>query len=326
MLPASAQDTLHHPTPSCPPPQLIDAFIFYNEFPLLSYRLSLLSPLVDKFVLIEARQTHRGSPKPLHFDDRKEEPQFKRHEEKLVHVVVDLPYPTRELAEGRSWENEAFQRNAIAQVLDSLDLPGRTDQDFGCAAADLLLVSDVDEIPDPSVLAALKESSYAPPGTVPSSSSVLPPLLNLKMEMYYYTLRYKITSLPWLAPKLVTVPEFRRRLSEGETASTIRNLVAEQSAKSGWHLSYFGGVEMIGNKIREFAHQEFNTGEFDDAAMLEDRVRRGVDLFGRESVKMAVVERAENDYLPADLHVLEALVDVWGEGLGSGQVEIAAAA
>lgn len=124
----------------------------------------------------------------------------------------------------------------------------------------------------------------------------------------------------------MTVPEFRRRLSEGETASTIRNLVAEQSAKSGWHLSYFGGVEMIGNKIREFAHQEFNTGEFDDAAMLEDRVRRGVDLFGRESVKMAVVERAENDYLPADLHVLEALVDVWGEGLGSGQVEIAAAA
>lgn len=37
---------------------IIDCFIFNDEYKLLEYRLKMLYYIVDKFVIVEARQTH----------------------------------------------------------------------------------------------------------------------------------------------------------------------------------------------------------------------------------------------------------------------------
>ena len=52
--------------------KIIDCFTFYNEFKLLNYRLSILYPIVDYFIIVESNLTHSGSDKPFYFDENKE--------------------------------------------------------------------------------------------------------------------------------------------------------------------------------------------------------------------------------------------------------------
>ena len=46
---------------------IYDCFTFFNELELLELRLNELADVVDKFVLVEATQTHTNKPKPLHY-------------------------------------------------------------------------------------------------------------------------------------------------------------------------------------------------------------------------------------------------------------------
>ncbi len=62
---------------------------FFNELDLLEARLSEMARMVDHFVVIEARQTFRGDPKPLYFQENSH--LFARWSAQLDHVVVDLP-------------------------------------------------------------------------------------------------------------------------------------------------------------------------------------------------------------------------------------------
>ena len=48
---------------------IYDCFTAFNELELLEIRLHELSPVVDRFVLVEATRTHSNLPKPLYFRD-----------------------------------------------------------------------------------------------------------------------------------------------------------------------------------------------------------------------------------------------------------------
>ena len=54
-----------------------DCFSFFNELDLLEIRLNVLKDAVDKFVLVEAGETHSGKPKPLYFKEN--EARFAAH-------------------------------------------------------------------------------------------------------------------------------------------------------------------------------------------------------------------------------------------------------
>ena len=107
---------------------IIDGFTFYNEFDILKKRLRYLSPVIDKFVLVESTVTHRGEPKELLFEKNRE--MFSEWLDKIIHIVVcDNP-------DGDDpWKRENHQRNCIVRGLEGI-------QDDA-----LVMVSDVDEIP-----------------------------------------------------------------------------------------------------------------------------------------------------------------------------------
>ena len=109
-----------------------DTFTFFNELDLLEIRLNELNDVVDKFVLTEATLTFQGKPKPLYFNENKQ--RFKSFEGKIIHVVVDQ-YP--ENPADNSWIYEHHQRDMIAKGLRN------------CLPEDTIIVSDIDEIPDP---------------------------------------------------------------------------------------------------------------------------------------------------------------------------------
>jgi len=116
--------------------------MFYNEFELLGLRLKEGYDYVEKFIITEARITHRGEEKPLWSATC---PLFEQYKDKIVHIIVDFPTTIegysqgiKNLFPGSTWEpgfREAEQRNAAYTYLST------------CNPDDVCIVSDLDEIP-----------------------------------------------------------------------------------------------------------------------------------------------------------------------------------
>ncbi len=121
---------------------IVDAFSFNDEVDLLEVRLRELERVADWFILVEATETHSGQPKPLHYLRQRSDPRFQPFLDRIIHVVVDdLP--------GEDPANRAaYQRLQIAR---GLELFGELGDD------DLLIVSDLDEIPRAVVIETIRD-------------------------------------------------------------------------------------------------------------------------------------------------------------------------
>ena len=114
-----------------------DCFPFFNELELLELRLNELDGIVDKFVLVEATKTQTGLPKPLYFAENRA--RFDAFANKIIHIIVD-DMPSGDGTRAH-WVRERLQRNSIAKGL------------VNCNPQDIIMVSDVDEIPNVQTLA-----------------------------------------------------------------------------------------------------------------------------------------------------------------------------
>jgi hypothetical protein len=104
-----------------------DMVPFFNELEILELRLETLDPVVDKFVICEATTTHSGKPKPLLLQENAH--RFEKWAHKIKHVVVELGQTT-------DWGREKEQRVCLWHG-------------FSGNPHDLIILSDVDEIPNP---------------------------------------------------------------------------------------------------------------------------------------------------------------------------------
>lgn len=118
--------------------RLYDTFMFAGEMDMLWFRLEHLRGKVHKHVIAEADQTHRGVPRAF---------LLKNHLDCCLHeyapdlAIVEVRFP-----EGLTepWGREHYQRDSIAAGLAELSMH----------SDDLILVSDVDEIPSDGALSA----------------------------------------------------------------------------------------------------------------------------------------------------------------------------
>jgi beta-1,4-mannosyl-glycoprotein beta-1,4-N-acetylglucosaminyltransferase len=254
--------------------KVIDCFTFYNELELLDYRLNVLKNVVDYTVIVEANLTHVGKPKKMYFDPER------YSDFKIIYVVVDdFPYneKTIDISKEQQWENEKHQRNCIERGLSRLKLT----QD------DILVFSDLDEIPNPRTLKMLK--GYP-----------INEIYSLEQELYYCTLN-NLTVDKWYYSKVMT---FRDYFKENCTIDKIRFKNCNAIRNGGWHLSYFGSPRYIANKIKNFVHQEFNDPCFTDESKILSRIENGQDLFDRPEIKMKVTDIYKNGDLPYKWYLL----------------------
>ena len=126
--------------------KIIDCFNYFDEDMMLEIRLSTLFDYVDKFVICEATLDHAGNKKKLNFDINK----FKKYEEKINYIVInDLPKIVESFK--KNWHpahaRDQFQRNALTRGLKDCD------QD------DIIMISDLDEIPNPKKIADFKKEN-----------------------------------------------------------------------------------------------------------------------------------------------------------------------
>ena len=132
-----------------PNKKIIDCFTFYNELDLLNYRFNILNDVVDYFILVESVYTHTGKEKKLFFKENQH--LYDRYKNKIIHIIItDMPhkYPNININNNEQWINEKFQRNCIKVGLEKINLLDE----------DLIIISDLDEIPDPKTLLKMKEN------------------------------------------------------------------------------------------------------------------------------------------------------------------------
>ena len=122
--------------------KIYDCFIYFDEELLLDVRLNSLSKFVDKFVIVESRFSHRGEKRKPSFNIKR----FKKFENKIIYILLeDNPKNLFEISESDNKKNEKiiingnlrefYQRNSILKGLNNAN------------EDDLIIISDVDEIP-----------------------------------------------------------------------------------------------------------------------------------------------------------------------------------
>jgi beta-1,4-mannosyl-glycoprotein beta-1,4-N-acetylglucosaminyltransferase len=251
--------------------KIIDCFIFYNELELLTYRLNILNDVVDYFIIVESTHTFVGKEKILYFELNKH--LFDFCKDKIIHVIVDdfpYKYPNCDISKTQQWDNERFQRNQIKRGLDNLSLNDD----------DVIIITDLDEIPDPNTLLKIK------------NNDIQITIQSLDMGLYYYNLN-TIAYISWWEGKIMTYNIFKQL---NLTCSEIRFYKCVRLPYCGWHLSYFGDSNYIRNKIINFSHQEYNNDIFTNIDFINQKINNNEYLFDNKPIKFISIQ--DNQYLP----------------------------
>lgn len=237
-----------------------DCFTFFNELDLLEIRLNVLKDVVDRFVLVEAGETHTGKPKPFHFKEN--EARFAAFKDKIVYVGIDkFPAVCK-----TNWARENWQRNAIKDGLKH------------CDDSDTILISDLDEIPNPDIL-----SKYIGQKGI----------VTFAQRYYAFYLNYLSVRTPrWHGTKMLSYADFKHcfdglktiqneivpeEVNQGTTASKIRgrNLPRSRGGmhvanNGGWHFTCLGGANAVLIKMKAVVpHHDFNP---DDPTLTESHI------------------------------------------------------
>ena len=238
--------------------KIYDCFQFFNEENVLDLRFNILDEFVDFFVIVESTTDHQGNEKKLNFDIKK----FKKFEKKIIYVVVEDTLDSVKKAHiGQNSLVEIHQRNSILRGL-------KNSHDN-----DLIIISDVDEIPDLNKLNLFdKKKKYA---------VFLQKKFDYKLNLLNETegdwhgskicLKKNLKSPQWLRDlKFKKYPFWR--------IDKIRDL--QIIKEGGWHFSYLQSTENILKKISSFSHGEHNKPEFANLKSIEESIRMKKNIFG----------------------------------------------
>ena len=271
-----------------------DCFPFFNELDILEIRLNELYDVVDKFVLIEADRTHQNKPKPFVFEENKE--RFAKFSDKIIHIkVTKYPLFIPLINPFSAWKIERYQRDYIKKAL------------VDCQPEDIILISDLDEIPNSIVLKQLINKGISK-------------IYGLKMDMFIYFLNNKLIfdggsnmdkeeaksgiwhSTAVLPYKLLkkSPSKIRRIIMRTKRRGEVYEIVPN----AGWHFTYIGGVKKIVEKLEAFAHAEYNLQQYKDENHILELIKSGKDIFGRD-LEFEIIE--DKDFLPNYLKSPESI-------------------
>lgn len=244
---------------------------------MLYYRLSLLDEYVDYFIIAEATKTFTGKDKPSYFLENVS--MF----EKFADKIIFLQDPDFETDPINAWPNENHQRNYLGLGIEYLKLNPE----------DYITITDLDEIPNPNLLQKLRSGEIILPHGVG----------DLHMDFYYYNLTCKIDMLWGGKAKIATYDFYKNRLhcvpeSLRNFPENMKNIETTIIYNAGWHLSYFGDEYFIRNKIKHFAHKEYDHDHYTDINKIRYRVQNHLDAFDRHGAKINYIPISENTNLP----------------------------
>lgn len=283
-----------------------DCFLFFNELELLELRFKILYDYVDYFIIVESELTFQGDKKDFVFE--KNINRFSKYSEKIIYFKIheynldyeNLPFIPNPLNQDEQilnkiyqfvddcphfdkkkefwWGNDFFQRECIWRALA---IPGPQQND-------LILISDLDEIPNVETLAQIKNK-------IKSNE-----IICFKQHEFCYYLNYYHNS-NWLGTCGFLYGNFSNVSLNSIRFSTKRNegfspIIIENG---GWHFTSLGGIEAIKLKILSWGHKEYNNLIF--LSGIEYNVLHGYDIFRRPGFGRLSYLQIDNQILPSSL-------------------------
>ena len=243
--------------------KIFDCFMYFDEEEVLDLRLNVLNNFVDYFVIVESTHNHKGIKRELLFDQSK----FQKFKNKIIYLVYDEIPKNVEIISDNEDESEKdrkyimnavyrenSQRNFITKGLQKAD------------ENDLILVSDVDEIPKLNSL---------------NLSKIDNKILIFKQDMFYYKFNLAIPNFKWSGTKGVRKknlrsPQWLRNIKDRKYAFfRIDTFFSEKKytnikiiSDGGWHFSNIKSPKMIEHKLKSYLHHR----EFDLVSLTENEI------------------------------------------------------
>ncbi|RAL42927.1 unnamed protein product [Cuscuta campestris] len=227
------------------PRRVYDAVLFSNEVDILNIRWQELHPYVTEFVLLESNSTFTGLPKPLHYAINRKS--FDFVESRLTYGQAPGRFRTGE----NPFIEEAYQRLALDYLL----------KQAGIQDDDLLIMSDVDEIPSRHTINLLRWCED------------IPMILHLRMKNYLYSFEFLVDDNSWRASV--------HRYQSGKTRYAHYRLSDDVLADSGWHCSFcFRHISEFIFKMKAYSHfDRVRFSHFLNPKRVQKVICKGDDLF-----------------------------------------------
>ena len=237
--------------------KIFDCFMYFDEETVLDLRLNILDKYVDYFVIVESSFTHKGDKRDLEFNHQK----FKKFKDKLIYVTYDEEPAEITKNQVNEKDDEALKsikyiENAILrengqrnQILKGLEL-AKDD--------DMILISDVDEIPNLENL---------------DLSKIREKITLFKQDMFYYKFNLKLPNLDWTGTKgcrkkFLKSPQWLRNIKDRKYSfyrldaffSDTKYIDIKIISDGGWHFSNLKTASEIEFKLKSYLHHR----EFDE--------------------------------------------------------------
>ena len=229
--------------------KIFDCFMFCDEDLLLDLRLNILNQHIDFFVIVESKYFHNGKERQLKFDIKK----YKQFENKIIYIVHEnepagIHKVNKEDDEDiKSYKlitnahlRENDQRNQISQGLNDA-----TDND-------LILISDVDEIPNFESIKLEKINNQ---------------IIMFEQSIFYYKLNRYLPNFIWYGTKgckkkYLKSPQWLRNIKSKKflfwrldtLLSDTKYMNKYYINSGGWHFSNLKNAEDIEIKLKSYLH------------------------------------------------------------------------
>ncbi len=239
--------------------RIFDCFMYFDEDLVLDVRLNYLDRYVDYFVIVESRFTHSGEKRDLKFDIDK----FKKFQDKIIYKVYDeIPDKVEKVLDD---DDEATKTNKYIFNAIFRENSQRNYLSKGIKNAnpeDLILVSDVDEIPNLANI-NLKNINHK--------------IILFKQEMFYYKFNLKLPNTTWIGSKAcrkrdLISPQWLRNIKDRKYAfyrldvlfSDKKFINIKIIENGGWHFTNLKTADEIKYKLRSYLHHtEFDLEPLD---------------------------------------------------------------
>ena len=242
--------------------------MYFDEEVVLDVRLNTLDKYVDYFVIVESSFTHKGDNKNLMFNHNK----FEKFKNKIIYLVYDKQPKGIEVVNENDSEGEKSRKYILNAVLRENGQRNFLQNGLNKAEDnDIILISDVDEIPN------LSEVNF---------NNISEKIIMFHQDMFYYKFDLKIPNLLWTGTKgcrkkYLLSPQWLRNVKDRKYFPfRIDILFSEKKYSSikfisngGWHFSNIKTAEEIEYKLKSYLHHR----EFDEQSLSVEEIQNIIE-------------------------------------------------
>ena len=242
--------------------------MYFDEEVVLDVRLNTLDKYVDYFVIVESSFTHKGDNKNLMFNHNK----FEKFKNKIIYLVYDKQPKGIEAVNENDSEDEKSRKYILNAALRENGQRNFIQNGLNKAEDnDIILISDVDEIPN------LSEVNF---------NNISEKIIMFHQDMFYYKFDLKIPNLLWTGTrgcrkKYLLSPQWLRNVKDRKYFPfRIDILFSEKKYSSikfinngGWHFSYIKTAEEIEHKLKSYLHHR----EFDEQSLSVEEIQNIIE-------------------------------------------------